>query len=284
MATTLVAAIGDIHGRFHRVRYWVEALEAALARRVDLLLAVGDVEAFSEADSHRRKATKRQMPAEFADYASGARSFGRPLYFIGGNNEDFDRLEAQPDGGELAPGVSYLGHSGSARLGGLEVAFLSGIYAPKHFRAPRLPVTNRETAKQAGYFREREVEALAKVERPDLMLVHEWPRGLFFRNAQGKVDRPWLGNPITRKLVEAMRPKWLLCGHSHLAHAATLELGGEAVRVACLDQAAKPDGALLWMEWDQHRALRVGWGTSGKSAWSEGEGWNAARAPRAESD
>ena len=32
------------------------------------------------------------MPAEFAEYADGLRRMKRPLYFIGGNNEDFEAL------------------------------------------------------------------------------------------------------------------------------------------------------------------------------------------------
>ena len=99
----LVAGVGDIHGRFHRVEAWMDALEAARGRPVDMVLAVGDVEAFRHADDHRRKTAKRGMPAEFAEYADGLRRMKRPLYFIGGNNEDFEALHDSPQGFELAP-------------------------------------------------------------------------------------------------------------------------------------------------------------------------------------
>lgn len=275
-----VAVIGDIHGRFHRVQEWLAALEASLGGVLDLVLAVGDVEAFQRADDHRRKAVKRQMPAEFAEYASGARTPYRPLFFIGGNNEDFEALETLPDGGELAPGFTYLGRSGVRRLAGLEVAFLSGIYAPRHVNAPRVPPTNRETTKHAGYFRMPELAALAPVRRPELMLTHEWPRGLFPRGPSGKVERPWMGNALTRKLVEAVQPQWLFCGHSHLPHAATLTFGpGALTHVVCLDQASKPETALFWMEWVQGEASRAGWGMSGEVAWTTGQPWDASHAP-----
>ena len=94
----LVAGVGDIHGRFHRVEAWLDALEEARRRPVDLVLAVGDVEAFRLADDHRRKAAKRGMPAEFAVYADGVRAMKRPLYFIGGNNEDFEALHDEQIG------------------------------------------------------------------------------------------------------------------------------------------------------------------------------------------
>jgi lariat debranching enzyme len=280
LGTTLVAAIGDIHGRFHRVQDWLAELEANLGRAVDFTVAVGDVEAFQHADDQRRKATKRQMPAEFSDVASGSRAMRRPLYFIGGNNEDFEALEAMTEGGELAPNVTYLGRTGVRAIGGVRLGFLSGIYAPRYYDTPRVPITSRETAKQAGYFRKPETDALSLAKDIDLLLVHEWPRGLFARNAQGKVDRPWMGNPITRSVIERVRPPWVLCGHSHQPHAATLSFEGVPTRVACLDQAAKPDGGVLWLEFDAHRAVRAGWGVSGKPAWAEGQPWTAERAPK----
>ena len=277
----LVVGIGDIHGRFHRVQEWLAALEQSLGREIDLCLAVGDVEAFQKADDHRRKAVKRQMPAEFAEYASGARAPHRPISFIGGNNEDFEALETMPEGGELAQGFTYLGRSGVRRFGDLQVAYVSGIYAPKHVNEARVPPTTRETLKHAGYFRMPELAALADVHRPDLMLTHEWPRGLFPRGATGKVERPWMGNPLTQKLVEAVQPKWLLCGHSHQAHAATLKFGpGESTHVACLDQASKPETAVLWMEWEKGVPQRVGWGVTGEVAWTAGQPWDVTRIPR----
>lgn len=284
-APLLTVGIGDIHGRFHRVREWVQALEQGLGRPVDAILAVGDVEAFRRADDHRRKAAKRQMPAEFADYASGERTLGRPLYFIGGNNEDFESLHPLQAGGELIPGVRYLGRAGVTRLGELHIAYLSGIYAPRHYQLPLKEPSTRETQKQAGYYREPEVAALQPVEDVDLMLVHEWPRGLVVRRRGGPVLRahrfPWIGSPVTRALVERVQPRWLLCGHSHVPLATTLvHPSGTATRVACLDQAARPDGAVFWIEWEGRAPVRAGWGVSGQAAWRADEVWDEARTPQ----
>lgn len=317
-AVRLVVGIGDIHGRFHRLEGWLDALEQARGRRVDLALAVGDVEAFRLADDHRRKAAKRAMPAEFAEYADGVRRMPRPLAFIGGNNEDFETLHALPEGGPLAPGVDYLGRAGSRQLAGLHVAYLSGIYAPRFFEQPLALPVSRETRKQAGYFRRDEVERVRALRDVDVLLVHEWPRGLVGRApaapppsaARGRpssadgareaaggpagapgapgagmgagMPSPWMGNAVTRGLVEAVRPQWLLCGHSHRAFAASLPLpGGGATRVACLDQAARPDGCLFWLEVEGRRTLRAGWGVSGEVCWEEGAPWDRSRAPEA---
>ena len=284
----LIAAVGDIHGRFHRVETWLEALEAAHGRPVDLVLAVGDVEAFRRADDHRRKAAKRTMPAEFAEYADGSRRVRRPLYFIGGNNEDFEVLHDAPQGFELAPDVHYLGRAGLRELCGLRVGYLSGIHAPRFFEQPLQRPRTLDTAKQAGYFRRAEAERVAALHDVDLLLVHEWPRGLVPRLREGELPpggRPlpssWVGNPVTRRVVESVRPQWVLCGHSHRAFAATVNggAGHPVTRIACLDQAARPDESLLWLEWEGRTPLRAGWGLSATPAWEAGAPWSLASLP-----
>lgn len=287
----LIVGVGDIHGRFHRVEAWLEELEASLGRPVDVVLAVGDVEAFRHAGDQRRKAAKRKMPAEFAAYADGQRRLRWPLYFIGGNNEDFEALHDLPEGGELAPNVYYLGRAGQRELRGLRVAWLSGIYAPRFYEQPLQRPRTLETAKQAGYFRQPEVERVEAMRGVDLMLVHEWPRGLpqRVRGAGGgegdaKLPSYWIGNTVTRRLVERVGPGWLLCGHSHRPFAVTLggEPGRAMTRVACLDQAARPEGAIFWLEYEGRRPVRAGWGTSGREAWRAGQPWGMHCLPAVE--
>jgi predicted phosphodiesterase len=275
--TSLIVGVGDIHGRFHRVGRWLDSLELALGRPIDAVLAVGDVEAFATADDHRRKAAKRTMPAEFADFASEESRMSRPFAFIGGNNEDFETLHAMPEGGEVAPAIRYLGRAGEATLAGVRVAWLSGIYAPKWFEAPLQRPATVATRKQAGYFRASEVERLRRTERVELLLTHEWPRGLFAQT-EGRPFRPWMGNVHTRALVDVLRPAWLLCGHSHERLATTLRhRDGALTRVACLDEASEPEGAILWMEWKDGEARRAGWGVDGQVAWTHGQPWGAVR-------
>ncbi len=265
----------------------MDALEAARGRPVDLVLAVGDVEAFRHGDDHRRKTAKRGMPAEFAEYADGLRRMKRPLFFIGGNNEDFEALHDAPEGLELAPHVQYLGRAGLRTLRGLRVAYLSGIHAPRFFEQPLKRPTTLDTAKQAGYFRAPEVERVTSVRDVDLLLVHEWPRGIVQRARDEKLPSPrplpsyWIGNPITRRLVDTVRPRWVLCGHSHKVFAVSLGGGGarQATRIACLDQATRPDEAVFWLEYEGREAVRGGWGVSGEVAWRAGETWNLTRLP-----
>ncbi len=274
-----IAGVGDIHGRIHRVQGWLRELEEARGQALDVVFAVGDVEAFQTEGDVRRKATKRAMPAEFAEYARGPRTLYRPMYFIGGNNEDFEALHALPEGGEVAAGLHYLGRVGNRRFGGLEVGWLSGIYAPRHVESPLQEPRTPATQKQAGYFRTSEVQRLRQAPALQLLLVHEWPRGLFQR-LSGRPVRPWMGNPVTRELVDTLQPSWLWCGHSHEALAATIgHPGGKKTYVACLDEATSSGGAIFWMEWEGPVAKLAGWGTSGRVTWKRGEAWGAAQTP-----
>jgi predicted phosphodiesterase len=283
----LVAGVGDIHGRFRRVESWLDALAEARGREVDLVLAVGDVEAFRVADDHRRKTTKRLMPAEFAEYADGVRTMKRPLYFIAGNNEDFEALHDTPEGLQLAPNVHYLGRAGVKELHGLRVGYLSGIHAPRFYEQPLKRPRSLDTAKQAGYFRVPEVETVMGVRDVDVLLVHEWPRGLPQRAQEQGVPPGrtlpsyWIGNPITRRVVEMVHPKWVLCGHSHRAFAVTMggHGGRPMTRVACLDQATRPEEAVFWMELQGREVVCAGWGTSGEVAWRAGQPWGLGVLP-----
>ncbi len=283
----LVAGVGDIHGRFRRVESWLDALSEARGREVDLVLAVGDVEAFRLADDHRRKAAKRAMPAEFAEYADGVRTMKRPLYFIAGNNEDFEALHDTPEGLQLAPNVHYLGRAGVKELHGLRVGYLSGIHAPRFYEQPLKRPRSLDTAKQAGYFRASEVERLSQLRDVDVLLVHEWPRGLPQRARDEGIPSAralpsnWIGNPMTRRLVDTVHPRWVMCGHSHKAFAVTLggDNGRPPSRVACLDQAARPEEAVFWIQYEGREPVCAGWGISGTEAWRAGEPWNLSSLP-----
>jgi lariat debranching enzyme len=192
-----------------------------------------------------------------------------------------------PQGGTLAPEVIYLGRSGQTELQGLNTAFLSGIYAPRFFEQPLLVPRTATLAKQAGYFRVNDVTRLERLQRPELMLVHEWPRGLVRRRIGGAALRahrfPWIGNPVTQSLVRQLQPLWLFCGHSHVPLATTLASEGEhgETKVVCLDQAASPEGAIFWMDWPKGEAepQEAGWGITGEANWRSGEPWDESCTP-----
>jgi hypothetical protein len=105
----LIGAVADIHGNF-------DALTAAMERHpeVPLWLCVGDL----------------------ASRTGAYPTPPRPLYWIKGNNEDFERIAAW-DAGEPQPRNLHLIANGTAAtVGPLRVAGLGGTFAPTWFDTP----------------------------------------------------------------------------------------------------------------------------------------------------
>jgi hypothetical protein len=178
--------------------------------------------------------------------------------------------------------VHYLGRAGTRTFGGLKVAYLSGIFAPRFFSEALEAPHNLETSKRAGYFRRAEAEALAKEREVDLLLLHEWPRGLAFGKSStgAAVPKPWMGNRVAQELIAKLGPPWAFCGHSHLPWAGTVShKDGRESRVVCLDQATRSEAALFWVEWQGREPMRAGWGASATEAWRRPEPWGADRVP-----
>ena len=59
-----------------------------------------------------------------------------PLYFIKGNNEDFDVLAAAIAGQPPAPTLHYLPNGGPHLVGPWRVAALGGTFAPSWYHTP----------------------------------------------------------------------------------------------------------------------------------------------------
>src|SRR5918993_1872790 len=115
----IIGAVADIHGNF-------EALTTAIARHpeVPLWICVGDLA--SRAGAYPEPAA--------------------PLYWIKGNNENFDRIAAFEAGEETVRNLHFIPNGTVAQVGPLRVAGLGGTFAPTWFDAPasRLPHRPRD--------------------------------------------------------------------------------------------------------------------------------------------
>jgi Icc-related predicted phosphoesterase len=186
-------ALGDIHGDFASVRH--------IMRRhhdVPFWLCVGDV----------------------ADAAGGYEPLDAPLYWIKGNNENFDRIAAR----ELPQGLHYIPNGAETNVGGVRLAGLGGTFAPTMYEvAPGdLPHPKKasaqatELADRRRHFVRAEVEACKRLRGVDVLLTHEAPRPFRAGTSRG---RPGGGNdagktPINEVLT-AMQPRLHLFGHHH---------------------------------------------------------------------
>lgn len=178
-------AIGDLHGDFASTR-------RIMSRHPDVpfWLSVGDV-----ADAEGRY---ESLPA--------------PLYWIKGNNENFDAIAA----GALPANLRFLANAKKADIQGLHIAGLGGTLAPTWYDTPAadLPHPTKGSAKATGladkrrHFVRDEVDACRSLGDIDVFLTHEAPRPF-------KVGRIEAGKAPVNEVLSALRPRLHLFGHHH---------------------------------------------------------------------
>ena len=192
-----IGALGDIHGAFDTV------LEL-MSRHADVPLWV-----------------------QVGDIASNEGSYftpSAPLYWIKGNNEDFDLIAAAVAGKPIADRLHYLPNGGPHRVGPWKVAALGGTFAPSWYHTPAasLPPSRGRRASGASlklgksrddkrrHFVRDEVLACKALTGVDVFLTHEAPRPFY---PQGK--RLDAGKTVINEVLTAMKPRLHLFGHHH---------------------------------------------------------------------
>ena len=192
-----IGALGDIHGEF-------ETVQSIMRRHVDvpLWVCVGDV---ASNDGQY-----------FAPEA--------PIYFIKGNNEDFDVLAAAIKGKPPAPGLHYLRNGGPHLVGSWRVAALGGTFAPSWYNTPSSALPPSKGRKPTAgtlklgkarddkrrHFVRDEVIACRTLTNIDLFLTHEAPRP--FYPAGRRIDA---GKTVLNDVLGAMKPRLHPFGHHH---------------------------------------------------------------------
>jgi uncharacterized protein len=180
-------ALGDIHGDF-------DSVQRIMVRHADVpfWLCVGDL----------------------ADDQGRYHAVERPLYWIKGNNENFDRIASS----DLPESLRFLPNGELAVIDGLRVAGLGGTFAPTCYETPARDLphprkgTERATAladKRRHFVRE-EVDRCKRLERLDVFLTHEAARPYRVR---GK--GPDAGKTPVNEVLETARPRLHLFGHHH---------------------------------------------------------------------
>jgi Icc-related predicted phosphoesterase len=182
-------ALGDIHGDF-------ESARRVMSRHpeVPFWLCVGDV---ADADGRYES-----LPA--------------PMYWIKGNNENFDAIAASA----LPANLHFLPNAQPAEIDGLNVVGLGGTFAPTWYETPArdLPHPKKGTAKatevadKRRHFVRGEVDACKRLRGIDVFLSHEAPRP-YWAGGQGR--RNDAGKTPINEVLAAMQPRLHLFGHHH---------------------------------------------------------------------
>jgi len=192
-----IGALGDIHGEFDTVR-------EIMARHADVAfwLQVGDI------------------ATNDGEYFSPP----APIYWIKGNNEDFDVIAQAIAGQPPAPNLHYLRNGRLHQVGPWRVAALGGTFAPSWYHTPAasLPASKGRKSSAATlklgksrddkrrHFVKEEVLANKALKDIDVFLTHEAPRP--FYPAGKRIDA---GKTAINDVLTAMRPRLHLFGHHH---------------------------------------------------------------------
>lgn len=211
---TTFLAIGDVHGHWDRVIEAIKSATEILGHFPDLVLQVGDAEALrNEADLDAvHTPSKYRSMGLFSALEPG--DLKAPVYFIAGNHEPFEFLDAAEKAASApikwGDNVYYLGRAGAATIGGLNLAWLSGI------QRGEMLATRGTSRKERTYHLEAEVE-LAKRRGSilgdiDVVITHDWPAGI----GEGR------GTDLIRSITEKLEPHLHVCGHLHTHYEATI--------------------------------------------------------------
>ncbi|ELY93428.1 metallophosphoesterase [Natrialba hulunbeirensis JCM 10989] len=128
-----------------------------------------------------------------------------PTWFIAGNNEDFDVIDALR-AGERPPEVNnvHLLASTVTTVDGLRIAGLSGNFAPTQYDRSR----DELEGDRRRHFTHGDVEQAAELSDIDVLLTHEAPTGLLSYGYDPGCEH-------VTALLETLSPDLCLVGHHH---------------------------------------------------------------------
>ena len=184
-----VGALGDIHGAFRDAR-------RIIARHTDVpaWLCVGDI----------------------ASDDGGYEDMGAPIYWIHGNNDNFDAIAANA----LPEGLHHVANGTVRSVEGVRIAGLGGTFAPSWYQSPAdaLPHPVKGTPKATAladkrrHFVREQVDACTRMRGIDVFLTHEAAKPFrAFANDRG----PDAGKEQINEVLRAMQPRLHLFGHHH---------------------------------------------------------------------
>jgi len=204
----LIGALADIHGNF-------EAMRAAMERHpeVPFWLCVGDVASRTGA-----------YPEPVA-----------PMYWIKGNNEDFDRIAAWEAAGDTIPNLHFIPNGTSRTVGPITVAGLGGTYAPTWYETPAAQLPHKARDDKRRHFVREQVDACRRMRGIDILMTHEAARPFVVVDEPKEGRKPLrrdAGKPAINDVLASMKPRLHLCGHHHRF----VETVREGVRSVCIDR------------------------------------------------
>jgi len=222
----VIGALADIHGNF-------EAMAQAIARHPDVpfWICVGDLASRSGA-----------YPEPAA-----------PVYWIKGNNEDFDKIAAWERGDAQPRNLHFIRNGTAVDVGGIRVAGLGGTFAPTWFDTPASALPHlRPTDDKRRHFVREEIDACKRLPAIDILLTHEAARPFILIDEPTPGARPRrrdAGKPAINDVLATLTPRLHLCGHHHRF----VETDREGVRSVCIDRINRSYLLIDTATWDYQK-------------------------------
>jgi hypothetical protein len=180
----LFGAVGDLHGDF-------DVLDRVMARHPEVAFWVcpGDLAAEDGEYPHPRA----------------------PLYWIKGNNEDFNFVAAQPAGRGTVPNLHYIPNGVSVQAHDMVLAGLGGTFAPTWYEKPASELRRLSPRDdRRRHFVHEEVDACKAMHEVDIFLSHEAARPFSLPRVKDAGKTP------INEVLSRMQPRLHLFGHHHV--------------------------------------------------------------------
>jgi Icc-related predicted phosphoesterase len=133
-----------------------------------------------------------------------------PLYWIKGNNEDFDFVATQPPGAGTLPNLHYIPNGTSVDVHGIRIAGLGGTFAPTWYDRPASELRRLSPRDdRRRHFVHEEVDACKAMRGVDVFLSHEAARPFPLPRVKDAGKTP------INEVLSAMQPRLHLFGHHH---------------------------------------------------------------------
>ena len=173
------------------------------------MLVLGDAHASQPERRRSLLAAYRAADEDVALQAGDLMYYDLPVetYFIGGNNEDFDVIDALRHGLVENDSVknARLLASTTATVEGIRVGGLTGNYAPSQYHKSRDMLSDE----RRRHFVKEDVERAKQLDDVDVFLAHEVPHGT---PVQEDYD---VGCTYIDDILQTLEPDLCLAGHHH---------------------------------------------------------------------
>jgi Icc-related predicted phosphoesterase len=158
-----------------------------------------------------------------------------PLFWIKGNNEDFDTIAGWEAGRGLVRNLHLIPNGTSRTVGALTVAGLGGTFAPTWYETPAAQLPHKPRDDKRRHFVREQVEACKRMRGIDILMTHEAARPFVVIEEPKEGRKPFrhdAGKPAINDVLASMKPRLHLCGHHHRF----VETVREGVRSICIDR------------------------------------------------